>query len=88
MIFAVVVWAAMGTEEEVMEEKVGEREVEEWDTCGTPNKFLSSSSLCLLGGLSTCLPEAVCVFVCVCMPCVCVLLCLCGTRVCAKGVSE
>lgn len=61
MIFAVVV--VLGTVEEIMEEEVGRREVEEWDSYGTPDKFIHSSSLCLLWGLSTCLPKAVCVFV-------------------------
>lgn len=85
---AVVVVAALGTVEEVMEERVGKREVEEWDTYGTPTKFLSSSSLCLLEGLSTCLPKAVCVFVCVCMPCVCILAPVSETCVPAIVVSD
>lgn len=86
MVFAVVV--ALGTVEEAMEDRVGDREVEEWNTYGTSNKFLSSSSLCLLGGLSTCLPKAVCVLVCVCMPCVCALEWVSGTCVCAVAASD
>lgn len=83
---AVVVVAALGTVEEAMEETVAERELEEWDTYGTPTNFLSSSSLCLLEGLSTCLLKAVCVFVCVCIACVCVLVP--ETCVAAIGVSD
>ncbi len=37
--------AEMGTVEKAMEEWVGEREVEEWDTYGAPKKFLSCSTL-------------------------------------------
>lgn len=69
-----------------MEERVAETELEEWDTYGTPSDFLSSSSLCLLEGLSTCLLEAVCVFAYVCMPCVCVVVP--GTCVAAIVVSD
>lgn len=81
-----VVIFAVGEEE--VEERVGETEMEEWDTYGTPNKFLSSSSLCLLGGLSACLPKAVCVSVCVCVPCVFVLPSVSATSVCASTVSD
>lgn len=86
--FAVVVAVALGNVEEAKKEGVSEREVEEWDTYGPPNKFLSGSSLCLLGGVSTCLPEVVCVFVCVCMLCVWVLACVSCTCVCAIAASE
>lgn len=83
MVFAVAVVSVLGTEE-TKEERV----VEEWDSLGTPKKFLSSSSLCLLEGLSTYLSKAVCVSVCVCMPCVNVLKCVSGTCVSEIKVLE
>lgn len=88
VIFAAIVVAALGTAGKAMEEGVGEREVEEWDSYVTPAKFPSSSSLCLLGGLSTCLPKAVCVSVCGCTPCACVPMPVCGSCVRAIAVSE
>lgn len=45
VILAVVVIAALGPVEETTEKGVGEKEVEEWNTYGTPNRFFSSSSL-------------------------------------------
>lgn len=71
---AIVVLMVLWTAEDAVKERVAETELEEWDTYGTPSNFLSSSSLWLLEGLSTYLPEAVCVFAYVCMPCVCIMV--------------
>lgn len=87
-VVVVVDGAALVSEEEAMEERVGEEEVEDWGTYGTSSKFFSSSSLCLLGALSTCLPWDVCVSECVCVPCVCVLPFVSGSRVCAMIASD
>lgn len=65
---------------------MGEKEVEEWDTYDTPQRFLSSSPLCLLEGLSSCLPEAESASLCVCKPCV--WPCVCASCVCAVVVSK
>lgn len=70
---------ALGTVMETAAEAVGDTEAKGWETYVTSEEFHPDSSVCLLGGLSICLPN---------LFCVCEPVCVSSTCVSATGVSE
>lgn len=70
---------ALGTVIETAVEGVGDTEAKGWETYVTSEEFHSGSSVCLLGGLSICLPN---------LFCVCISTCVSSTCVSGFGMSE